>query len=98
MTKIEHSVLINRPVDEVFGFVTDFERLPQCAAEVVEVGKASTRPMDVGTTFAAAVRFLGRRIESVHEITEYEPKRKFRFIQETRARGWLTLDRRLASA
>ena len=36
----------------------------------------SEGPLGVGTTFTDVAKFLGRRIESVWEITEYDPNRK----------------------
>lgn len=35
--------------------------------------------MGVGTTFSGVVQLLGRRMESAHEVTEYEPNSKLAF-------------------
>ncbi len=79
MIKMEHSVVINRSIEEVFAFVTDVEKWPQWRAEVVEVKKSSEDPVGVGTTFSGVGRFLGRRLENINEVTQYEPNRKFGF-------------------
>jgi uncharacterized protein YndB with AHSA1/START domain len=73
MIRAEQSVFINRPPDEVFRFVSDVEKWDQWAGEMVEVRKISEGPVGVGTTFSAAVKFLGQRSDSEQEITEYEP-------------------------
>ena len=41
MTKLEQSVVINRPTEEVFAFVTDIEKLPQWMSELVEAKQTS---------------------------------------------------------
>ncbi|GAH15534.1 unnamed protein product, partial [marine sediment metagenome] len=79
MIKIETSVVINRPIEEVFAFVTDVEKLSQWSAELVEAKKTSEGSVGVGTTFSGVVKMLGRRMENDHEVSEYEPNSKFAF-------------------
>lgn len=79
MIKIEHSVLINRPTEEVFTFVTEVENEPKWIGEVAEVRRTSNGPMGVGSTYDNIVHFLGRRIVDPHEVVQYEPNRKFAF-------------------
>jgi uncharacterized protein YndB with AHSA1/START domain len=77
MTKLEQSVVINRPIEEVFAFVTDIEKISQWMSELVEAKQTSEGPMGVGTTISAVASPLGRRVESTQEVVEYEPNRKF---------------------
>ena len=77
--RIEQSVVINRPVEEVFALLADFEKLPLWDAAVVEAMKTSEGPMGVGATIREVVRMLGRRVEMTGEVTEYEPNRKITF-------------------
>jgi uncharacterized protein YndB with AHSA1/START domain len=79
MIKIETSIVINRPIEEVFAFVTDVEKLSQWSAELVEAKKTSEGPVGVGTTFSGVVKMLGRRMENEHKVSEYEPNSKFAF-------------------
>ncbi len=79
MIKMEHSVVINRSIEEVFAFLIDVEKWPQWRAEAVEVKKPSEGPVGVGTTFSGVGRFLGRRLENINEVTQCEPNRKFGF-------------------
>lgn len=76
MLRIDKSVVINRPVEEVFAFVSPGENWSQWATELVETRKTSEGPMDVGTTYVHVAQMLGRRIENGYEVTEYEPNRK----------------------
>ncbi len=76
MIEAETSVVINRPVEKVFAFVNDSENAPQWRSSVLESRQTSEGPIGVGTTLAEVIRFLGRRIESTFEVTEYEPNSK----------------------
>lgn len=79
MVRIKASVVIDRPIEEVFAFVIDAEKWPQWMTELVESKKISEGPMGVGTTWSAVIHLLGRRIESTLEVIEYEPNRKYSF-------------------
>lgn len=77
MAKMELSAVINRPVEEVFSFVTDLDKMTQWSAELVEVKKTSEGPVGLGTTFTTAVKFLGRRTEVDNEVSAYEPNKRY---------------------
>jgi len=79
MIRIEQSIVINRPTEEVFEYVTQIENQSEWSTGVVEAEQTSQGPMSVGSTGRAVRRFLGRRIESTFEVTEYEPNKKFGF-------------------
>jgi uncharacterized membrane protein len=72
----EHSVVINRPVEEVFAFATDPNNDPLWQSTSLETEQMSEGAVDVGTTFRNTSKFLGRRIESSFEVTENEPPHK----------------------
>jgi len=76
MLRIEASVVINRPVEEVFEFVTNPENDPQWRSGFLESKQTSEGPKGVGTTEQGVVQLLGRRIEWTAEATEYEPNKK----------------------
>jgi carbon monoxide dehydrogenase subunit G len=75
MIKIEHSVLVNRPVQEVFAYATDPANLPEWQTSALEARVDG--PMQPGATGAIVRKFLGRRMESNVRFDEYEPPRKF---------------------
>jgi uncharacterized membrane protein len=76
MLKIETSTIINRPVEDVFAVVSNLENDPKLSSMSLEVKKTSEGPIGVGTIWRVVQKFLGRRIESEVEVTEYEPNRK----------------------
>ena len=77
MIKNENSVEINKPIEEVFEYVTNIDNLPLWAGPVTEAKQTSEGQVGVGTTQTQVAQLLGRRIESSLEVTEYEPNKKF---------------------
>lgn len=77
MAKLEFSMVINRPVEAVFAFLCNAENDPKWASGSIEVKKMSQGPIGVGTTWRSTGKFLGQRMESQSEVTEYEPNRKY---------------------
>jgi uncharacterized protein YndB with AHSA1/START domain len=72
---VEHTVEIDRPIAEVFAFLTDVERLPEWQASVSEVDVDV--PVGPGARFRDVREFMGRRAASTLEVTTYEPPRRF---------------------
>ena len=77
--ELSTSIMIKRPVEGVFAFVTDPEKMSLWMSELVEAKQTSEGPVGVGTTVSAVANPLGRRIENIQEITAYEPNEKFAF-------------------
>jgi carbon monoxide dehydrogenase subunit G len=76
MARAEHTVVVERPPDEVFAFLTDLSNVPEWQSGAVEVREQPAK-LAVGTTYVEVLRFLGRRIEATIQVTEYEPPRRF---------------------
>jgi uncharacterized protein YndB with AHSA1/START domain len=76
MFKVEGTVVINRPIEEVFKFLTTPGSSAQWQGMVLESKQTSEGPVGVGTTGQSASQFLGRRMESTWEVTEHELNRK----------------------
>ena len=74
MTKIERTITIHRPADEVFAYLSDFEHAPQYMSGQRAGHKTSAGPTQIGTTFATTSKLLRR--STTNEITEYEPDRR----------------------
>ena len=51
MLEFENTIRIQRPVAEVFTFLSDFENIPKWNYYVLEVRKLSNGPIGVGTTY-----------------------------------------------
>lgn len=72
MARFQHSVVINRPAERVFAFVSDFENDPPWSG-VAQVRRSPAGPVGVGTTFLLRQRFLGRSLDIVMEVIRYQP-------------------------
>jgi uncharacterized protein YndB with AHSA1/START domain len=78
MVRIEEQFDIERPVAEVFGYVTDPAKLAEWQDTTVSVTKETDGPVRAGTRLREVRRApFGKQIESLVEISEYEPDRLF---------------------
>ena len=78
MPSAERTITINRPVEEVFSFVSDGRNAKLWRSGVLDVELASGAGL--GARYSQGVRGPGgRRIAADYEITEYEPNSKIAF-------------------
>lgn len=75
--ELKTSVVIKRPVGEVFSYMTNARNLPNWMSELVEAKQASEGPVGVDTKISAVANVLGRQIENIQVVTEYKPNKKF---------------------
>ncbi len=71
MTEAESSVLIKRPVTDVFDFVTDTRNEPQWHTDVLQAEPISDGPTDTGTRFRWLMNFMGTT-EVVMRVARFE--------------------------
>ena len=76
---VSESVVIERPPEEVFAYVTDPQNLPEWAEVIREVRRETEGPPKAGERYTVAldIGFLGRRWEHSFEVTAYEPPRRY---------------------
>jgi uncharacterized protein YndB with AHSA1/START domain len=72
MVKIETSVLINKPIDEVFEFVTKPENDASWYIGVESRDHTPGEPPGVGSTSQSEIRFLGVPMTVEWEVTSYD--------------------------
>lgn len=79
MQTITVSTIIQRPVEEVFAFVTDARNNPlwQASSGLKETHQVPDSPVGVGTRITETWNFMGRTSEDVSEVTTYEPNRSY---------------------
>ena len=77
--KVEHSVFINRPVEEIFAYMSNLENLADWSGFVISARKISSGETLVGTTVQCTVRILGRGFDTAYEIVECKPNRYFSY-------------------
>jgi Polyketide cyclase / dehydrase and lipid transport len=72
MATFQNTLTIQRPVDDVFAFLADFENIPTWNYAIVETRKTSPGPVGVGTTYRQ-LRSIPDRREEGFEVTVFEP-------------------------
>jgi uncharacterized protein YndB with AHSA1/START domain len=70
----ENTVMIRRPIEDVFAFLADFENVPKWNYAIVETRKVSEGPVGVGATYRQ-VRSVPSRSQESFEVTAYDPPR-----------------------
>jgi hypothetical protein len=79
MRRVEASVVISRPLRDVFAFVRNPVDHPQWETAQFDVEQTSEGPMGVGTTFRGGIRLLGLPIGWTAECTGYDPNKQLEF-------------------
>lgn len=76
----EKSVVVDRPVEEVFALVGDFENDVRRRKGIHESRQVSGEPMGVGTELLEGASMFGLHVTTRSVVTEYEPghRRSFR--------------------
>jgi uncharacterized membrane protein len=75
--RVEESIEINRPLKEVFDYVSDVGNYPEWMADALEVGKDTAGPPHQSDRFTLAIKSVGRRFETPYERTSYEANRHY---------------------
>lgn len=79
MIKVEESVVIQRPIEEVFAFLADQTNAPRWQSGLLEVRRVTDEPIGLGTKHTAVRKFMGRRLEATNEYVVYEPNKEVTF-------------------
>ena len=82
MANVSVSTVINRPVEDVFAYVANFENHPKWETDFQEVKLLTSTAGGVGTTYQCLLKFPGQTVPSKFEITEYQLNRKIAFVGE----------------
>jgi uncharacterized protein YndB with AHSA1/START domain len=96
MAKLESTVTIARPVEEVFRFFLDLDRNARKTDPKIEsVARTPEGPIRPGTTFHFRQRALGRMRETTTTFVAIEPNRKIEMdarLGPIRPKGAITFD------
>jgi carbon monoxide dehydrogenase subunit G len=79
--QFETTVVIDRPIEEVFDFLADGTNDPQFSPRVVEIGKTTDGPPGVGTVYASTVKDAGMKTKREIKLTEFERPTKIRWSE-----------------
>jgi hypothetical protein len=79
MIVLTSSTLINRPVKQVFDFISTPENDFQWQYGTLASTQISEGTIRVGTFFQTIGHLMGYRIRRTFEVTEYEPNKRYGF-------------------
>jgi len=79
MGHIRETVYVHAPIDRVWKFATDPARFAEWQTNVLEIKDVVGLPGEVGSSYAAIYRALGRKIEARAKVTKAESPR---FLEE----------------
>lgn len=76
MRKIEMSIDIERPTEEVFRAINDARSQGQWDPGLVEIRHQPDGPAQLGTRVTEVRKFMGRVMETKYELIEFEENKK----------------------
>jgi len=75
MAILETSVKISKPVTQVFEFITNLENQKKLSSYIT--GIQVSEPLKVGTRYKVQTTSMGHVIETLNEVVDFEPNKKF---------------------
>ena len=77
MLKVEKSVVIGKPLAEVFAFITNNENDTKWQSDMESVQMDEGPQNVVGSRYTEVRKFLGKEMKTVLEITAFEENKKW---------------------
>jgi carbon monoxide dehydrogenase subunit G len=82
MIDLEFGMLVDKPVEEVFKFLSDPLNIPKWQAMIASIEQMTPGAVGLGSKFSVHAALMGRALDGVMEITSYEPPNKFGFTNK----------------
>ena len=82
--KFSGSAVIERPVDEVFAFLSDGTNDPKFSPRVQQIRQTTEGPIGVGTVFESKVKDAGMTTSRKFELTAFEAPTKIRWAERSK--------------
>jgi len=76
MVRIDKNITINRPVEDVWQYLTNLENMPLWDRDVIEAKQISDGTIGAGTTVKVIDTLIGRR-SGLLQIIEFSPYNRF---------------------
>lgn len=73
------TVVVDRPIEEVFAFLADGENDPKFSPRVLEIKKTTAGPPGAGTVYASTVKDAGMKTQREFELTEFVSPTRIRW-------------------
>lgn len=72
MIKVNVSININKPYQEIFAYIANFENNPKWQGGMLEATFTSDGPLQIGSTYEQVATFLGKKIYTTFEVIQFE--------------------------
>ena len=82
--KFEATIVIDRPIEEVFAFLADGENDKKFSPRVQEIAKATDGPPGLGTIYKSTVKDAGMTTKREFELTEFQQPTKIRWAERSK--------------
>ncbi|MFJ9542788.1 SRPBCC family protein [Streptomyces sp. NPDC101225] len=79
--QFEATAEINRPIEDVFAFLSEGTNDPKFSPRVQAITKSPEGPTAVGTVFTSTVKDAGMKSGRQFRITEFEAPRRIRWAE-----------------
>ena len=73
MKTFDVSITVQRPVEEVFAAIVDFDNHAEWCTGLIDANLTSDGPIQPGTTYRYDMKVMGRVIETTGKIESYDP-------------------------
>src|SRR3990172_11232505 len=77
MPRLQASTTINRPIEEVFAYVTDLRNNMQWMTGVIAAQMDVDGPIMVGSTYTFNMKTMGMKLETKGVVTAYESPKTY---------------------
>jgi len=78
------TVVVDRPIEQVFAFLADGENDPKFSPRVQEIHKTTDGPPRVGTVFASVVKDAGMKTQREFELTVFDAPTRIRWRERSK--------------
>jgi len=82
MFREQRTVIVDRPVHEVFEYMSDFSNDQHWRGELIEIVPVDGESERVGASYRQRVQWEGRELETDFRLTTFEPDRCIAFEGE----------------
>lgn len=87
--KTDESIDIQRPVSEVFDYLSNPENATAWSSNVVDYSLISGKPDEVGAVFSVSAKVAGVRVDATEELAGYEPNKLLEFRSKESRIGYV---------
>lgn len=82
MFREQRTLVIDRPVHEVFAYVSDFDNDRHWRGELIELEHVGGTPGEVGACYRQRIHWEGREMDTTFELDSFEPDHAIAFHGE----------------